>query len=344
MAGRLTEEMAMHRMTRRMATGIAAMLVVSGCATVPDGRPDWVDGNAAAYPDAVWLLGRGSGESVALAQERARADLAKAFEVAVTTSGEDVQRAARQGGEGVVFEARSEQRVSTRSEVLLRGVRIAGLWTERQGATRRHHALAALERLPAAQALRAEIGALDEAIDREVGRARSAADALAQFVAAERAVALAGERDAYQRLLRVVDSTGAGHPERYARTRLSADRDTLAGRLAIVVEAADGDEDFADLVRGALAAAGFAAAGPQPFRLAAALRAENLGRQDDGWYWLRATVEVVLRDSAGQVRGQRSWAFKVAAGEPAIARARLAAQVEATLGAELRPAIAGFGR
>ena len=100
---------------------ILAAFLLTGCATTGE-APDWVQGTAAAYPATDFLLGRGSGDAVAPAQERARADLAKGISVAVNAASEDVQRAESGAGAGA-YSGQHEQRISTRSEALLRGVR-----------------------------------------------------------------------------------------------------------------------------------------------------------------------------------------------------------------------------
>lgn len=316
------------------------LVLLAACASKPPVQPDWVSGGAASYPPAEFLLGRGSGTDVAQAQERARADLAKGFEVAVSAAGEDVQTAVR-SGEASSYTAKTEQRVSTQTDLVVRGVRIAELW--RDPASGAQHALAVLSRLQAANALRGEISRLDQGIARDVARAQQAGDALAQAGAANRALGHALERDGVQRMLKVVDASGIGAPPQYASGRLRADLDALLARVRIGVEAADGDAEFANMVRAAVAAAGFGGATPSDYRLASTLEAEDLGRID-GWYWLRASLTLVLRDAAGGVRGQRTWAFKASGQEPETARSRLRQSVEATLGRELRATIVGFAK
>lgn len=319
---------------------ILAVLLLAGCATTGE-APDWVRGTAAAYPATDFLLGRGSGDAVAPAQERARADLAKGISVAVNAASEDVQRAESGIGAGA-YSGQHEQRISTRSEALLRGVRIAELWRDPE--TGQQHALAVLPKLQTAQGLRREIGQRDDGLARQLAAAQAAGDPLAQLGPAERALRLAEEREALDRMLRVVDATGSGMPPAHGLARLRADRDALVARVRIAVDTSEGDDAFTETVRGALAKAGFADAKDDPaapYRLAATFDEQDLGRQE-GWHWLRASVAVVLRDAADRVRGQHSWSFKASAADPRSARQRLHKDIERVLGDELLPVIVGF--
>ena len=319
---------------------ILAAFLLTGCATTGE-APDWVQGTAAAYPATDFLLGRGSGDAVAPAQERARADLAKGISVAVNAASEDVQRAESGAGAGA-YSGQHEQRISTRSEALLRGVRIAELWRDPE--TGQQHALAALPRLQAAQGLRRELAQLDDGLARQLASAQAAADPLAQLGPAERALRLAEDRETLDRMLRVVDATGMGMPPAHGLARLRADRDALVARVRVFVESTNGDESFAETVRGALAKAGFADArddSAAPYRLAATLDAHDLGRQE-GWHWLRASVGIVVKDAADRVRGQHSWSFKASAADSPSARQRLHKDIERVLGDELLPVIVGF--
>ena len=71
----------------------AAILVLGGCASQPTSKlPDWVNGDSATYKSTQYLLGRGQASTQDDAKDRARADLAKIFQVAVVASSDDVQR------------------------------------------------------------------------------------------------------------------------------------------------------------------------------------------------------------------------------------------------------------
>ncbi len=310
----------------------------AGCASVPKG-PDWVNGASRQYPAEQFLVGRGEASNVEQAQERARADLAKVFEVSVAAESEDVQAYKSEGGGQ--YAASSSRRIVTRTDQIVRGIRIGDLWQD--PATKNHHALAVLPRLQAATSLREEVGKRDEAIARYVAQARTETDPLARVGAAGRALDTAIERDGYQKSLKVVDITGRGVESEYAAARLRADLDELVKRVRIAPRA-EGDADAERLARAGLANAGFLAeTGEKPeYVLNTRLKLEDLG-QKEGWYWNRGTVEVTLTEAAnGRVRGAKSWSVKGSATDAATARTRALAQAETALKKDLRATLTGF--
>lgn len=321
------------------------VLAMVGCAST-SGAPDWVSGTAARYPAAQYLVGRGQAASGEEARDRARADLAKIFEVNVAVESEDVQSFRRHAGDSESdgeYEERSARRVVARTDRLLEGVAIAETWQDPD--TKTQYALAALPRLKASMALRQEIDRLDQATRLDVDRARAAPDLLLKIAAAARALAAQSERAAHQKTLRIVDATGQGEQSSWSLARLRADLDALLKRVKVAPRvASDASNGLASVTQGALAAAGFLAdTGEQPeYVLETSLALDDLGKQD-GWYWQRGTLELRFIESANQrVRGTRRWPIKSSAlaHDGAVQRALDAA--DAILKKELRTTIIGF--
>lgn len=334
--------------------GTAGLLAVflAACSSsggIAQRQPDWVDGPAAKYPAGEFLLGRGSADSVELAQERARADLAKVFEVSIVVEGSDSQRAKNEGG-AMQYEAASEQRIVTRTDRVISGLRIAELWKAPAGESGpgRQHALAVLPRLQAGIGLRQEIAARDEAIERELQRARASADALDRAGLASRALLLAQQRAGFEQSLRVVDLTGRGIDPAHSVSRLRSELAELLKRITLqpaLVSSGPFDEaSLLPLLKGAIAESGFLAAEAGGPATAYALKLNTrLNEQDlEGWHWVRGNVELSLVDAAGRVRGTQSWPLKVSAQETKPARARALLEIERLLKQELRGAVLGF--
>ena len=336
-------------------TKIGAALCLAGataCATTPPAPatpPDWVSGAAARYPAASYLLGRGAADTLNDAIDRARADLAKGLEVEIRVESSDVQTFALDQPDARTAGVSEERMrlevtrsVATRTEQIVRGVQIAETW--RDPATAADHALAVLPRAAAMQSLQADILALDEATAAEIARARGAADPFAAIAAADRAVRHQLERAAVQRLLQVVDPSGHGLPERWTFTQLRNDRNALITRLRIRPDAA-GDETQAVAVAlaGALGEAGFTVVneGPADYTLVAVLELTDLGLRE-GWYWFTGTLEIVLGDAAGQVRGSHRWDLKSSGQDPRLAYQRAMTEVESTFDRELLATLVSF--
>lgn len=350
-----------------------------GCGTPGKEKPDWVDGPAAQYPAGEFLHGRGDAESVELAQERARADLAKIFDVSISVEASDMQSAHSEAtgarlesgpgsGTGKVsnnpdavrYEARSEQRIVTRTNKVVSGLRIAELWrappTEKTGGGRQY-ALAVLPRQQAGMALRQEIAERDDAINRQVQLARSANDALNRVGFARRAVDLARERAGFDKSLRVVDLGGRGIDTPMALARLSSDLDEQLKRV-VLVPTLNGSGLYDDaslllLLKGAIAESGFMIAQGDASSLAAALgekvtpysisvSVQVNDQFQEGWHWLRGNLQLTLTDASGRIRGNKSWPIKASAQEQKAARARGLLEIERLLKQEIRTAILDF--
>ena len=95
---------------------------------------------------------------------------------------------------------------------------------------------------------------------------------------------------------------------------------------------------------GALAQSGFAVAesGQAHYVAFASLVLEDLGRQE-GWYWLKGTLELKLTEIAGErMRGVKRWDIKVSAQQSPVAQQRARDQVSAILQQDLRTTLLGF--
>lgn len=312
-----------------------------GCATSTR-APDWVSGAAAKYPPALYLLGRGEAPTGEEARDRARADLAKIFDVDIAVESEDTQTFRTAAG-GNAYEERSARRITARTEQLVEGIEIAETWRDPKGG--RYHALAVLPRAKAGTALRREIERLDDATRLYLDRARDSGDVLAKIAAASRAVVAQTDRAVTQKQLRVIDPTGVGAPPSWSLDRLDADRDALLKRVRIAPHVtADASAGLAPVVKGALASAGFLAeTGTSPdFVLEASLALDDLGLQD-GWYWQRGVLDVRLLESGTQrVRGLKRWPIKASALKHDAAVQRAVDASDAILKKELRGTLLGF--
>ncbi|MFL6713513.1 MAG: LPP20 family lipoprotein [Sulfurifustis sp.] len=317
------------------------LAVAGGCATSAR-APDWVGGAAAKYPSAQYLVGRGEGPSGEEARDRARADLAKIFDVDIAVESEDTQ-AFRTAASGSGYEARSARRITTRTEQLIEGIEIADTWHDPK--TGSHYALAVLPRAKAGTSLRREIERLDEATRLYLDRARDSTDLLAKIAAASQAVVAQTDRVVYQKQLRVIDPTGVGAPPSMSLDRLGTDRDALLKRVKVAPHVTtDASGGLAPVLKGALSNAGFLAdTGASPdYVLEASLALDDLGLQD-GWYWQRGVLEVRLLEPATQrVRGLKRWPIKASALQHDGSVQRAVDASDKILKKELRGTFIGF--
>jgi hypothetical protein len=325
-----------------LITNLAIVALMSGCATAPS-QPDWVNGTSSRYPDAQYLTGRGQAPAVDEARDRARADLAKIFEVGISVTSEDTQTYSVGAKAPGQYQAQATRQIATRTDQIVRGIQIAELWQD--PATKAQHALAVLPRLPAATSLRQEIERLDGATRTYLDQARTSDDLFMKIGAASHALDAQLERQAFQKSLKIVDLTGRGVEPEWNSTRLAADLADLLKRVRMATRVpAQALAGFAEVVNGAVAAAGFMIeTGDKPdFLLDANLTLQDLGLQE-GWYWQRGTLEVRLTETAGnRVRGSQRWPIKSSARDQASSQSRALDEADKLLKNELRAAIVGF--
>ncbi len=314
------------------------LLVLAGCASQPK-TPDWVNGDSAPYQSAQYLLGRGQASSQDDAKDRARADLAKIFQVAVVTSSEDVQQFSTTPAGGQ-YEGQSSRSISTRTDQIISGIQIAEIWQD--PATKTYYVLATLPRLQTAASLRQQIGQLDDATGNYVNQSRNSSDLFIKIAAANNALASQRDRDTLQKSLQVVDITGRGVEPQWNAAKLRADLDALLKRVRIASKVSDDSvPGTAQVVSGALAQAGFMIeTGQSPdFILQARMNLSETNTKD-GWYWQRGTLEITLTEASNnRVRGTKRWDIKASAMDHDTAVKRALNQADTILKQELGPTI-----
>lgn len=314
-------------------------LLLSGCASQPT-VPDWVVGNSAKYKSEQYMLGRGQAAAQEEAKDRARADIAKVFQVAVVVNSDDVQRSKSDASGAMQLEQQASRQISTRTDKIISGIQIAELWQD--PASGSYHVLAILPRLQTAASLRQQIGELDATTRFHIEQSRRSDDLFMKIAAASHAFEVQQEREVLQKNLQVVDITGRGMDAQWSSAKLKSDMGELLKRVSIAPRVSAGSPaGLKELVAGALAQSGFVLdTGDQPaFVVQANLNLVDLGLKD-GWYWQRGNLEVTLVETAGnRIRGTRQWVIKGNAQNKEGSTRRAMDQADAILKQELGVAI-----
>jgi hypothetical protein len=291
-----------------MKTGLWLLVVVllSGCSGPV--RPAWVDGPVQLYPQHAYFTGVGSGPDRALAEDRARAEIAKILRADVSSrqSSEEAHWLTRSG---VAATESYRQAVSSEISVVsgrvLEGVRIAELWRDSQGGS--YHALALLDRLATTATLRERFDALDARLVAEVARIDQATTPVAALGAALRALATQRQAREVAADLRIVDPGGfAGGTTAVSAAELvtRADRAAAAIRVAIALDN-DRDGIVAAGLLAALVECGVRPAGEEAanLKLVGTVQIEEYPASGT-INWSIATARLALADGAGQVSDQ----------------------------------------
>lgn len=324
---------------------LGVSLLCGGCAQ-QQSKPNWIAGETSAYPASRYLLGRGQGASQQQAVDRARAELAKIFRVAITDETVDTQTVTttrKRGRRAQDQQSEATRTVTTWTDELLEGIEIARIWQDPQ--TRSHYALAVLGRTQSAQSLRRRIQQLDLRTEQDLKWVRTDTDRLQQISAMNRALEAQRQRQSLQQYLSIVEPTADTMPPTWNYAKLEVEFAALLKRVHIDALASnDSTGKLQAVLAGALAGAGFTlAAGQQTDYVAlAGLQLHELAERG-GWYWLRGTLELQLTEPTGvRVRGVKRWNIKVSAQQPELAQQRVLDQVSAILQKELRATIIGF--
>lgn len=327
---------------------IISVALISACAGTPEvaQRPAWVDGQSERYASQLYLTGQGSAGDLAAAKDRARADLAKQFEVAVQERSQQQQtfRSSQQSGEAGIesLEQSVSRQLITETTRTVAGMEIAETWLDES--TQTHHALAVLSRNKARQRLQQQIEALDQQTRQHLAQAEQEKDLLRKIAQVQQAIEAQGQRREVQSALQVVDPSGRGQPPSIDLAELQRSRDRLIQGITLLPQT-EGPLAFLvqPILSGNAAGAGFQVGGPEArdYTLIARIHLQA-PLKEAGWTWLRGNLELILRDRDNHDVGLRRWPLKVAATSVEAAENRLLNDIDWILKNDLRPTLLGF--
>lgn len=334
--------------TLRFLILIIPVLMLIACSSPTPRQPNWVHGQAEQYPAQLYLTGHGQSDFRSIAQDRARADLSKIFQVKLSEKSADsvdFKGETIDGKQQSQLQSRSSRYVSTSMEQIVSGIRIAEIWQHPHN--KQYHTLAIMDRNKMSNGLRQTINQQDLTTEKEIALSQQQNELLMKINYANRSLALQRSRQANQRLLAIIDPTGIGVTPRYSLSALLADRDTLLKRLHISVEIIhDSIGDIESIVTGAVAGAGFQHelnAVNSNYVLLTSLNVDQY-RDQTGWYWYRGNLQINLTNQkTAQDAGSYRWEIKVSSQRPELAIQRVRDSVDKILSTELRDTIIQLG-
>ena len=338
----------MH-IAKQYIVGILVLFLIAGCksgaVSTKQKRPDWIQGESLEYPHSHYVTGSGSASKLEVAKDRALANLVKTFELKIREESKtlsDVQSTVRDGKESYTKSQRIIQDINIETDKMVEGARVAETW--RNPGDKEYHALAVLERSQAGRNIRQQIVELDQSTESEMARAKAASDPLLALAAMDQAYKQQFQRQTLQQTLKVIDLKGVGSPSSWnlADMRGQLENQLLSLRMAADV-ASDPSGELSQLLRGAMAHAGFPATnGRADYKLVGSLQKTDIGWRE-GWFWVRGKVTIKLvEQSTGKVRGTHSWNFKVSAQQSEVALSRLVSKADSKIKDELKQTILQF--
>ena len=327
---------------------LSFIVLVSACASTgkqAGDLPDWVDGQSKQHPKALYLTGVGIADNLDDAKDRARADLAKQFEVAVQEQSQQQQEYTKQqqGEESAESLRQSVTRqLITRTTRTVQGIEIANTW--RDNNTHKHYVLAALSRNKAKQQYEQQIHVIDEQSKQKLRQAEDETDALRKAAQVNDAIELQLQRMSVQSALQVVDPTGYGKPGNIPLGELMRTRDALINKINIEpISHGQLADKLIPVISGNTANAGFniTESAQAKYKLLAEAKLDPPLKKQ-GWIWLRGTLQLTLRDPNNNEIGIKRWPLKAASVTADQSQQRLINDIDKILKSELRNTVLGF--
>ena len=296
--------------------GILVGVLLTACGSTSD-QPQWLDKPSADYPQTRYLSATAQAGKRETAGDRALANLAKIFEVAVKEQSMDFSSSEAVSSEGQA-ESRNQQRVarhvSTEARQVLEGAKVVEFW---QGDEEQVHALAVLNKGEAARRFKQDINSADRKIRQLVNYAGSEApNAIAALTALNSARAVQSERDNLRRNLSIV--SGSASAGKYSVNQLEELIRQALATLQFSVQA--NDEALLTELQNAIGNLGIQYNPQSRTTLSGTMDTEPVV-QKQGWYWLRGAYELSL--STGEVvTAKKRWPIKVSATDAGMVRQR----------------------
>jgi hypothetical protein len=292
-----------------MKRSITAILVLGCLLTACSSRqPDWVDKPAEQYPSNRYLSAVGEADTRSTADDRALANLAKIFEVAISDRSLDFSQAqvsGDQSGRNVSNVQTASRYVTTEARQVLEGAQLVESWQDDEGQA---YSLAVLEKSPAARRFVDGVRSADRAIEDRVNYAsQQAPNPVVALAALEQARKIENQRSNLNRNLTVVRGRGIKAP--YDQASLE---NLLRNALATLHFSAEADSpELQQNLETAIGALGITLDRQAPYLLIASMDTEPV-QQQQGWYWLRGSTQLSLMFQ-GETLAKKRWPLKVSA-------------------------------
>ena len=280
-------------------------LVLTACSSR---HPDWLDRPSEQYPQQLYLSAVGEADDRSTADDRALANLAKIFEVAIRDRSLDFSQAQVSGDQSgrVVSNIQTTSRyVNTDARQVLEGTQLVESWRAEEGKT---YALAVLEKAPAEKRFRDGVRSADRQIEGRVNYAsQQAPNPVVALAALEQARKIENQRSNLNRNLSVVSGNGIkAHYDQASLEKL-----LRSALTSLHFHAVADSPQLRQNLESAVSTLGITLDKNAPYRLMASMDVEPV-QQKQGWYWLRGSLEMSL-NYQGEALATKRWPLKVSA-------------------------------
>ena len=265
-------------------------------------RPVWVEGESSKWGRSQFVTGVGSADDEEGAADRARGEVARVFEsaVSVDTSLDESESTVNQGGKtSTSFSQQVAQNVRTASKKMLEGVEISERWKD--GLAMRFYALATLSKGKAMIAVAEKTQALDSDASQWKTRLDAATDKFERAKAAAKLAALLKGRLELENDRRVLGGGPMPSTVDVSAAKAAAAK-ALADLDVVVIATGDrSDELETGIVTGLVASGLMAKRGNPGDKGDLVVESKSADQEvtggDERWKWSRATATVTLKDA-----------------------------------------------
>jgi len=300
-----------------MKINITATLVLGFILTACSSNPGWLDKPTEQYPQQRYLSAVGEANDRSTAADRALANLAKIFEVAIRDRSLDFSQAqvsGDQSGRAVNNIQTASRYVTTEARQVLEGAQLVESWQAEEGKT---YALAVLEKAPAKRRFRDGVRNADRQIEDRVNYAsQQAPNPVAALAALEQARKIENQRSNLNRNLSVISGKGIkGYYDQASLEKL------LRNALATLHFHAEADSpQLQQSLESAIVTLGITLEKNAHYLLMGSMDTEPV-QLKQGWYWLRGSTELSLIYQ-GEALAKKRWPLKVSATDKGMVEQR----------------------
>lgn len=259
-----------------------------------------------AYPESKYVVGVGIGPDLDTARTNARAEISRTFQSRVQQTLKDIQteQSAAVGAKRGPAAGTQSSELNTvlSTESLLEGVVIKETWWDKK--SKKHYALAVLDKTAAQRSLTQQIMTLEETIQARSGEARKTAAPAARARLLAKALAACRERDLLSARRRLVDPAGMAALPADNTSSLEQSLNAALAELKVRVEAeGPAGSRLKEKITAQVTAAGFAVAeaATSPLAVKATLGVAPFDRGHPQWKYYQWKGTVQLMDREGQV-------------------------------------------
>ncbi|HSR88068.1 MAG TPA: LPP20 family lipoprotein [Pontiella sp.] len=275
------------------------IFLLSGCGTVRNRPPEWVENPKAVYPENEYLAAVGEGDTRRAAENAAAANLSRIFE-AYIVSDERLLDTTHESGTSLVRTTDFTADINILSSQTLYNIQHAEAWTDNKG---RCHAVAYLNRRETAAIYRDKIDELTGRVRFGLDHAGQAGNLLDRYAQLRTVNRNAEENELLLRQLKVIHppSASASAPG-YSITELQKALADTARQIRVQIRI-DGDREgrLTACLEELITRYGFSVGTPAALEVAGRVTVTDTGQRNANLVFVRYELALQIKDTEGNV-------------------------------------------